>query len=151
VSGPSFRFSLERVRALRERAEDAAREALAGAIQDHHRTRQVMEQAADAVLQARDAQLQAVGSPVGAAELLARQAYPERSERDHRASLDALGHADARVAQQRHKLTEAARSRQALERLKDHRRSDFEREQARLESIALDEVALNKFRRREAA
>jgi flagellar export protein FliJ len=151
VSGPSFRFSLERVRALRERAEDTAREALAGAIQDHARTQVAMEQAAQAVLEARDAQLQVTSAPVVGAELLARQAYLERSERDHRASLDAVGRSEIRVAQHRHTLTEAARNRQALERLKEHRRSDFEREQARLESIVLDEVALNNFRRRDAA
>ena len=151
MSGPSFRFSLERVRALRERAEDAAREALAGAIQDHHQTQVAMQQAAQTVLQARDAQLHAGDAPVEAADLLAHQAYLEQSERNHRASLDAVSRAEARVAQHRVKLTEAARSRQALERLKDHRRSDFEREQARLESITLDEVALNNHRRREAA
>jgi flagellar FliJ protein len=151
VSGPSFRFSLERVRALRERAEDAAREALAGAIQDHHRTQVAMEHAAQTVLHARDAQLEATASPVGVDQLLARQAYLEQTERNHRASLDAVSRSEAVVDQHRHKLTEAARSRQALERLKDHRRSDFEREQARLESIVLDEVALNNHRRREAA
>ena len=151
MSGPSFRFSLERVRALRERAEDAAREALAGAIQDHHQTQAAMEQAAQTVLQARDAQLHVGDSPAQAADLLAHQAYLEQSERNHRASLDAVSRAEVRVAQHRDKLTEAARSRQALERLKDHRRSDFEREQARLESITLDEVALNNHRRREAA
>lgn len=110
-----------------------------------------MEQAAQAVLNARDAQLQATGCPVGAEELLARQAYLERSERNHRASLDAVSRSETRVAQQRRSLTEAARNRQALEQLKEHRRSDFEREQARLESIVLDEVALNNFRRRDAA
>jgi flagellar FliJ protein len=151
VSGPSFRFSLERVRALRERAEDAAREALAGAIQDHSRTQVATDEAAQAVLQARDAQLQTSASLVGAAELLARQAYLERSERNHRAALDALSRSEARVAQHRHTLTEAARGRQALERLKEHRRADFEREQARQESIVLDEVALNNYRRRDAA
>ncbi|MGH2910740.1 MAG: flagellar export protein FliJ [Solirubrobacteraceae bacterium] len=151
MSGPSFRFSLERVRALRERAEDAAREALAGAIQDHHRTQVATERAAQTVLDARDVQLEGTGVPVGAAELLARQAYLEHSERTHRASLDALSGSEARVAQERHTLTEAARDRQALERLKDNRRADFEREQARLENLALDEIALNNYRRREAA
>lgn len=151
MSGPSFRFSLERVRALRERAEDAAREALAGAIHDHHRTQVAMEQAAQVVLEARDAQLRTAGSPVAGAELLARQAYLEHSERSHRASLDALSRSEVRVAEHRHTLTEAARDRQALERLKDHRRADFEREQARLENLELDEIALNSYRRREAA
>jgi flagellar export protein FliJ len=110
-----------------------------------------MEQAAQAVLEARGFQLQATNAPVGADELLARQAYLEQSERNHRASLDALGRSEVVVAQHQHKLTEAARDRQALEKLKDHRRLDFEREQARQESIVLDEVALNNYRRREAA
>ncbi len=110
-----------------------------------------MEQAAQAVLEARDFQLQAADSPVGVDQLLARQAYLERSERNHRASLDALNRSEVVVDQHRHKLTEAARDRQALEKLKDHRRLDFEREQARQESIVLDEVALNNFRRRDAA
>ena len=38
MSGPSFRFSLERVRVLRERTEDQAKEALAGAMQDQLRS-----------------------------------------------------------------------------------------------------------------
>ena len=55
------------------------------------------------------------------------------------------------MQQRRDALTEAARDRQALERLKERRRSDHERELARQETIALDEIALNGFRRKAAA
>ncbi len=152
MSGPSFRFSLERVRALRERKEDTAREALAGAIEDRRRSHDAMERAAETVLRARDAQLELAGSPIGAEELLARQAYLERSEQAHRASLDDLRRSELQVADRRGELGEAARDRQALERLKEQRRADHEREQQRQEGLILDEIALGGFvRRREAA
>ena len=38
----------------------------------------------------------------------------------------------------------------ALERLKEQRRNDHDREQARVETMTLDEIALNGFRRRAA-
>ena len=48
-------------------------------------------------------------------------------------------------------LTEAARDRQALERLKAHRLADHEREAARLLDAQLDEIATNGFFRKAAA
>jgi flagellar protein FliJ len=150
MSGPSFRFSLERVRALRERVEDEAKGALAGAMQDQERSEREADEAARKVALAREAQLDATTLPASAHDLIARQAYLERSERAHRMSQEVLGRAEVRVAQQRTALTEAARDRQALERLKEHRRSDHEREQARVENAAMDEIAINGFRRRAA-
>ena len=47
-------------------------------------------------------------------------------------------------------LTVAAMERQALERLKESRRADHEREVARREGLLLDEMAINGFRRRAA-
>lgn len=150
MAGPSFRFRLERVRALRERHEDAAKQAFAGAMMDCARGEEEMVRAAQRVAQARDAQLHATSAPVTATELMARQAYLERSERAHRATQEDLRRREQALVQRRRELTEAARDRQALERLKEHRRSDHEREQARIEAIALDEIALNGFRRRAA-
>jgi flagellar FliJ protein len=150
MSGPSFRFSLERVRALRERTEDQAKGALAGAMQDHQRSEREADEAARRVALAREAQLDATTLPASANELMARQAYLERSEQAHRMSQDVLGRSEMRVQQRRTALTEAARDRQALERLKEHRRSDHEREQARVEHAAMDEIAINGFRRRAA-
>ena len=150
MAGPSFRFRLERVRALRERAEDEAREAFAGAMLDRLRSEQEMEDAAKRVADARAAQLDAASAPVSATELMARQAYLERSERAHQASQDDLSRRDEALEQRREELTEAARERQALERLKENRRIEFVAEQARIEAANLDEIALNGFRRRAA-
>jgi flagellar FliJ protein len=150
MAGPSFRFRLERVRALRERAEDEAKEAFAGAMMDRVRSEQEMENAAQRVAQARDAQIDATAVPMSATDLMARQAYLERSERAHQASQDDLHRRDQVLEERREELTEAARDRQALERLKENRRIEFVREQARIEAADLDEIALNGFRRRAA-
>ena len=151
MAGPSFRFRLERVRALRERAEDEAKEAFAGAMLDRLRCEQEMEDAAQRVAQAREAQIDATEAPISAVELMARQAYLERSERAHAASVEDLSRREQAVELRREELTEAARERQALERLKEHRRNEFMREQAAAEAMVLDEIALNGFRRRAAA
>ncbi len=150
MAGPSFRFRLERVRALRERAEDEAKEAFAGAMMERVRSEQEMADAAQRVAQAREAQLDATATPMSATELMARQAYLERSERAHQASRDDLNRRDQALEERREELTEAARERQALERLKENRRLEFVREQERIEAADLDEIALNGFRRRAA-
>ncbi len=150
MAGPSFRFRLERVRALRERAEDEAKEAFAGAMLERLRSEQEMEDAAERVADARAAQLEAAAVPISATELMARQAYLERSERAHHASQEDLNRRDVALEQKREELTEAARERQALERLKENRRIEFVREQQRIEAANLDEIALNSFRRRAA-
>ena len=147
---PSFRFSLERVRALRERSEDAAMQALAGAMQDQLRSERDVRESAEAVLEAQRAQRDTATTPVSAQDLLAAQAWLERSELVHRASQELLGRSQQQVQARREALTEAARKRQALERLKERRRSDHEREVARQETLTLDEIALNGYRRRAA-
>jgi flagellar FliJ protein len=150
MAGPSFRFRLERVRVLRERAEDEAKEAFAGAMLDRLRSEQEMDDAAKRVQQAREAQLDATAAPISAIDLIARQAYLERSERAHQASQTDLNRRDQALEERREELTEAARDRQALERLKENRRIEFQREQQRIEAADLDEIALNGFRRRAA-
>jgi flagellar protein FliJ len=145
-----FRFRLERVRALRERHEDAAKEALAGAMVQHRRCADAVAQAAEKVEQARAAQLEASATAMSATDLIARQAYLERTEKVHQAGRRELHRHELEVGRKRDALTEAARDRQALERLKEHRRRDHERETARLEGLALDEIAINGFRRNAA-
>jgi flagellar export protein FliJ len=118
---------------------------------DRVRSEQEMEDAAQRVADARGAQLDATATPASATELMARQAYLERSERAHEASKEDLSRHDQMVDQRREELTEAARERQALERLKENRRAEFMRQQAAAEAMVLDEIALNGFRRRAAA
>ena len=150
MNGPSFRFRLERVRALRERREDAAKQELAGAMLRHRRSEDEVEAAAARLAGARAAQVDATHVTSSATEMLARQAYLERAERAHQATCQDLQRHELELAQRREALTHAARERQALERLKEHRRADHEREAARREGLMLDEIAINGFRRRAA-
>jgi flagellar FliJ protein len=150
MNGPSFRFRLERVRALRERREDAAKEELAGALMRHRRCEEEVQAAAARIATARAAQVDATHLPSSATDLMVRQAYLERAERAHQATRQDLHRHELELAQRREVLTKAAQERQALERLKEHQRADHEREAARQEGIVLDEIAINGFRRRAA-
>jgi len=150
MNGQSFRFRLERVRALRERREDAAKQELAGAMLRHRRCEDEVEAAATRLAGARAAQVDATRVTSSATDMLARQAYLERAERAHQATRQDLQRQELELAQRREALVHAARDRQALERLKEHRRADHEREVARREGQVLDEIAINGFRRRAA-
>ena len=79
--------------------------------------------------------------PVGAAELQARQAFLERVEanRSHRAQDVRRG--EAEVAENGAKLVVAASEHEMLNRLRDRRRSEHERESARREGNLMDEMA----------
>jgi flagellar FliJ protein len=150
MNGPSFRFRLERVRALRESREDAAKQELAGAMMRHRRCEDEVEAAAARLAGARAAQVDATRVTSSATDMIARQAYLERAERAHQATHQDLQRHELELAQRREALTQAARDRQALERLKEHRRADHDREVARREGLVLDEIAINSFRRRAA-
>ena len=150
MTGPSFRFRLERLRALRERSEDAAKLALAGAIQDHSHCEDEVRAAGDRLLQARAAQLDAATMPSSAGDLVARQAYLERAERLHVAMRGDLHRHEQELERRREALSVARQDRQALERLKEQRRVDHEREAARREGQVLDEIAINRYLRNAA-
>jgi flagellar FliJ protein len=150
MNGSSFRFRLERVRALRERREDAAKQDLAGALIRHQRCEEEVQAAANRIADARAAQMDATQLPMSATDLMARQAYLERAERAHQATRQDLHRREVELTQHREVLLKAAQERQALERLKENQRADHEREAARQEGMVLDEIALNGFRRRAA-
>jgi flagellar FliJ protein len=147
---PSFRFRLERLRALREHSEDAAKEALAGAMARHQQSEEQVRAASERVAEARAAQLDGAARPSNATDLIARQAYLERTENAHHASRHDLHRHNLELAGRRDALAAAARDRQTLERLKEHRLADHQRETARVEGLVLDEVAINSFRGRAA-
>jgi flagellar export protein FliJ len=150
MTGTSFRFRLERVRALRERREDVAKEELAGAMVAHRLCEEQEQEAADRVAQAQTDQRNGSSAAATAGELIARQAYLERSEQAHLTSRRDLHRQELELDRRRDALTMAAMERQALERLKETRRADHEREVARREGLLLDEMAINGFRRRAA-
>jgi flagellar FliJ protein len=144
----SFRFPLERLRALRERGEDLAKQELAGALhrQAHcaERLRAMGEEVAGAFAAQRAA---TAGGSSSAADLLAAQAYLERTEQARESGQLDLDRHEAEVGARRDALREAARDRQTLERLKERRRTDHERAVARAEGVALDEIASTQHRR----
>jgi flagellar FliJ protein len=153
VSSPSFTFRLERVRALRERAEDRAKEEYAASLA--HRLEGV------ALLRAAAEQREAAfRTPVGPAQdvgtlsgtdLLASQAWLDRLERAREAAALELDRRQAEVDARHTALVHAARERHALERLRERRSADHALESARRESAELDELALAGHRRRTTA
>jgi flagellar FliJ protein len=152
-TAPSFRFRLERVRALRQRKESFARQELARAVSQllgsQDRLRRVEEHLAQAHTHQRLATGQGgLGShPTSAADLLARQAFVEHVEAQRTMGMRELERHEADVAARDTQLGNAAREHEILERLKDRQRAEHEREAGRRESEQLDEIALERFRR----
>jgi flagellar FliJ protein len=149
---PSFRFRLERVRALRQRKELLAREELAHAISQRAGSQNRLRRVEEHLEQALTGQRLATGedgnaTAVSAAELLARQAFVEHVEAQRTMGMRELERHEADVADRDTQLGCAAREHEILERLKDRRRAEYEREAGRRESEQLDEIALERFRR----
>jgi flagellar FliJ protein len=148
VETPSFTFRLERVRSLRERAEEQAREDLARELQLRLRGESLLMQATETVSTARDTGLTTVTrSGASGSDLLAAQAWLERAEQKRREAAHELDRQDAQVDASRQKLTDAMREREVIDRLKEKRRADHEREMARRAQIELDEIAIGMHRR----
>jgi flagellar FliJ protein len=152
VETPSFTFRLARVKSLRERAEDHAREKLAHELTLRMRGEALLRQAAHAADGARDAGLDTV-TRAGAtgADLIAAQHWIERAERDRREASLALDQRDAEVAARRAALAEASREREVIARLEARQRAEHDAEGARVAQIALDEIGLAVHRRGQLA
>jgi len=144
-----FNFRLERVRSVRERAEEQAREDLAASLALRVRG-EGMLRAAEAELDAARRTRRDAGADVAVSgiDLVAAQAYLEHAERRREARMLDLDRCDAEVEMRREALIEAARKRQALDRLKEKKRQEHDVESARITGAALDEMSLNMHRRR---
>jgi flagellar protein FliJ len=152
VDHPSFKFRLERVRSLRERAEERAREELARELSHRLRGEALLKEATMIAASARESGLGTTLRPGASGhDLLAAQAWIERSERNRREAALELDRRDAEVSARRESLVVAARDREVLEQLKRRRRADHDAEVARVDQINLDEVALGVHRRGAAA
>jgi flagellar FliJ protein len=148
VETPSFTFRLERVRTLRERAEERAREELANELRLRLRGEALLREATHAVTAARVAGLGTVTADrTTSSDLLAVQAYLERAERARREAALDLDRQDVEVDLRREALVAAARDRQTIDKLKDRQRADHEREWSRRSQNQLDELALAVHRR----
>ena len=146
-----FQFRLERVRALRERVEEQARDELASSMAVRMKGEAMLRAAAEDVGVAHDARRRVSAADVSGAELRALQAYLERTERRRESAALELDRREAEVDARRQALAVRSQERQVLERLKDRRRQDHAREMDRREGALLDEMALTAHRRMEAA
>jgi flagellar protein FliJ len=147
VETPSFVFRLERIRSLRERAEERAREDLAHELRLRLRGEAMLLEATHAAAQATQTGRDAVTSRTSGMDLIAAQAYIERAERDRREAALDLDRQDAEVAARREILTAAARDRQAIDRLKERRKAEHDAEWSVRIQNQLDELALAVHRR----
>ena len=144
-----FNFRLERVRSVRESAEEQAREDLAASLALRLRGEGMLKAAEMELETAREMRRSSgTHAVVTGTDLIAAQQYMEQAERRREARMLDLDRCDAEVETRRHALVEAARERQALDRLKDKKRKEHEVESQRMAGVALDEMSLNMHRRR---
>jgi flagellar FliJ protein len=147
VTRRPFNFRLERVRALRENFEDQAREELAASLSVRLKGEAMLRAASDSFTTAQATRRQTAALEVSGEDLLAAQAYIERTSRARQAAELELDRREAEVDARRTALLAAARERQVLERLKERRKADHQRESQRVEGVLLDEMAISSHRR----
>ncbi len=144
---PSFTFPLERVRTLRERAEERAREALSAELRNQAEGEALLQAATDAVGAARDHGRAVPGGRVSVADFMTAQNFLETTERRRAEASIELARREAEVSVKRQELAVAARDRQAIDKLKERRKAEHDAEWARRSQNTLDELALGVFRR----
>ena len=149
MTGPVFRFRLERVRTVRERKEQLAQQELASALARRSSTEAELR-AVEANLEHARAEQRSASSQSGtfsATEMLARQAFLERIEAQRGVRARELSQRDTEVADSDAKLANAASEHEMLNRLKERHRGEHDREIARREQGAIDEIAVTRFGR----
>jgi flagellar export protein FliJ len=139
-----FAFRLESLRALREQAEEQARTVLERELAVEALRVSSVDAAAGRLSQAA-----AAGGDCGL-QLVGRQAYLERCERELGTAELHLEQTRADVAVRRQALNEAARERKTLERLRERQELAHEFEERRAEEATLSEVGLTLYRSRVA-
>jgi flagellar protein FliJ len=149
VTGPAFRFRLERVRTVRERKEQLAQQELAAALARRTSTETELRAVEASLEHARAEQRSASsqGSAVSATEMLARQAFLERIETQRGVQERELLQRDTEVADRDARLASAASEHEMLNRLRERQRGEHDRELARREQGTIDEIAVTRFGR----
>lgn len=150
MSAP-FRFGLERVREIRVHDEDQAKERFAASLDARLRGEAVLRAAEERL---RDAQTGAVGQglgPLTGATLVSRQAWIERLEHDRADAMLRMTGYEAELQRRRCELTSASQARDVLDKLSDRQREAHRLEAARLENGELDEMAIQRHARKQAA
>jgi flagellar export protein FliJ len=125
-----------------------AKQELAGAISRRSDSQENLRVADAQLEQTRGEQRSATAASttIPAAEMLAHQAFLERVEAQRSSSAHDLKRHEAEVADRDATLTHAAGEHEMLKRLEERHRAEHEREVARREQSALDEMVGERFR-----
>ncbi len=135
---------------MRERKEQLAQQELARSISRLSSSQAELDSADAQLRSAQDEQRNAPSSTHGAVELQSRQAFLERAEaRRTRRALE-LQHSEAEVASRNAALVQAAGEHEMLNRLRERRRMEHQRETNLMETKLLDEMATSRTQRRTA-
>jgi flagellar biosynthesis chaperone FliJ len=143
-----FTSKLQSVRVVREHAELIAMRDLAGELRQAAELKQELTVAHDRLHTARTA---ADNGGVTAGELLVRQAYVERVERELTYARMRANAQDDHVEATRLRLQEAARDRETVVKLEGRRRAAHDQETRRLERTAGEELAVQMHMRQASA
>jgi flagellar FliJ protein len=141
VTDPSFAFSLERVREVRAHEEDLAREAFAASLSLRARGVALLADAQARAAAARE-DVMSDSTPRSGSELIATQAWLERTQRSQEQAALELDRREAELEARRVALASAGQRRQVLDKLKERKAEAHRLETARREASILDEVAL---------
>jgi flagellar protein FliJ len=137
-----FRFSLQSVRVIRERKEQAAQQKYAAALREHERAAAGLQKANDELAGSWESLCRDLASGASAADLRRARAWCaalETRQQERAAELRQARYALDAASQE---LMNAARDRQALDRLHDKHRRNYDREIQREEQKVLDEMGL---------
>lgn len=145
-----FRFRLEPLRRLREALEREAERALGRALQVEREIREEIDRIAEQRRAVFESRRQSIGESLNLDLWRQGEAFLVVLERRQLRAFERLREAAHRVAEAREALTEAHRNHLMLARLKERRALQHAEEEARLEALALDELAVLRHARRTA-
>lgn len=151
MTSPQFQFRLERVRSIRERAEETAKEELAAGLAHRMRGAALLQQATEVARSARNSLGGSAINGLSGADLMAAQVWADRADRNRQAAALELDRRDTEVDARRTVLARAAQDHEVIARLKDKQRAEHDALHAAREQSNLDEIALTVFRRKAAA
>lgn len=136
---------------IRRQRERGAQEELAAALGRQAGGEAALGQVDETIADAREdfRGASGCGEVLSGTDLAGSQAYLERLSGRRAVAVRDLNASRDEVGRRRGDLEAAARERQALDRLRDRRRAEHDREKARAEAAQLDELALAGHRRRQ--
>jgi flagellar FliJ protein len=135
-----FRFRLERVLQLRERAEREQARALGEALREEARRERERREAEARLARAADQIAGAQSRELPAGSLANLSLARDAAESGVDAARSDVEEAAQRVAEERERFDERRRDRRTVEKLREHRKGEWQLERSRSEQKASDEV-----------